>query len=74
VPALPGSAQERQVPEHELPQQTPCWQRPDWHSLALVQATPFSFFEQTPPLHTLLPAQSVEDAQLVRQVPLLAQR
>jgi hypothetical protein len=31
VPALPGSAQERQVPVQAVMQQAPCAQMLDWH-------------------------------------------
>jgi hypothetical protein len=52
VPIELGSAHERQVPVHELAQHTFCWHWPDWHSAPPPQATPLSFFEQTPLLQT----------------------
>lgn len=52
VPTVPGSAHERQVPVHELAQQTPCWHCPDWHSVPAVHTAALSFFEQTPLLQT----------------------
>jgi hypothetical protein len=70
VPALPASAQERQVPVQLELQQTPCWQRPDAHSAAVVQAAASGFFEHWPALQTLGAAQSLSVLQVVRQVPL----
>jgi hypothetical protein len=52
VPIVPDSAHERHVPVHELPQHTPCWHWPDWHSVPAPHVVPFSFFEQTPLLQT----------------------
>jgi hypothetical protein len=52
VPIVPVSAHDRQVPVHELAQQTFCWHWPVWHSLPAAQTTPLSFFEQTPLLQT----------------------
>lgn len=49
---LPAIAHERHVPVQELVQQTPCWQRPVWHSVPAPQVAPFTFFEHTPPLQT----------------------
>jgi hypothetical protein len=73
VPAVPGSAHERQVPVHELAQQTPCWHCPDWHSVPPVHAAALSFFEQTPLLHTKPVAQSLAIVQVVRQVSFVSQ-
>lgn len=73
LPALPDSAQERQVPVQLELQQTPCWQRPESHSAAVVQTVPSGFFEQTPPLQTLGDTQSLLPPQLVRQVPAMPQ-
>jgi hypothetical protein len=71
VPAVSVSAHERQVPVHELAQQTPCWHCPDWHSVPAPHATESSFFEQTPLLQTKPAAQSVASvafAHVVRQM------
>jgi hypothetical protein len=68
VPTVPGSAHERQVPVHELAQQTFCWHCPDWHSVPAVHAAALSFFEQTPLLQTKPVAQSPSIVQVVRQV------
>jgi hypothetical protein len=73
VPRLPASAHDRQVPVQLEPQQTPCWQRPDAHSAAAVQAWPSGFFEHWPALQTLGAAQSLSDEQVVLQVPLVPQ-
>jgi hypothetical protein len=69
VPRLPASAHDRQVPVHELVQQTPCWQMPVPHSAPAVQAAPSSFFEQTPLLQTYPAAQSPAAVHEVRHVP-----
>jgi hypothetical protein len=69
VPALPASAQDRQVPVQLEPQQTPCWQRPDTHSVPPTQTAPSGFFEHWPLRHTLGETQSVSPVQVVRQAP-----
>jgi len=73
VPPLPVSAQDRQVPVQLELQQTPCWQRPDAHSAAVVQGAASGFFEHWPALQTLGDAQSLSVAQVVRHVPLVPQ-
>ena len=50
VPALPERAHDMQVPVQALLQQTPCWQKPEAHSAAVVQAVPGVFRVQTPEL------------------------
>jgi hypothetical protein len=74
VPTAPGRAHERQVPVHELAQQTPCWHWPDWHSVPAAQVAALSFFEQTPLLQTKPVAQSFAVAQVVWQVLFVSQR
>jgi len=73
VPALPASAHDRQVPLQLEAQQTPCWHRPDAHSVPAAQVPPSGFFEQTPPLQMLGATQSVLVEQRVRQRPLVQQ-
>jgi hypothetical protein len=70
VPAVPVSAQDRQVPVQLELQQTPCWQRPEAHSIPPVQAVPRGFFVHWPALQMLGEMQSLSAVQLVRQVPL----
>ena len=50
VPAVPETAQDMQVPVQALLQQTPCWQKPEAHSAAVVQGVPGVFNVQTPEL------------------------
>jgi hypothetical protein len=70
VPALPDSAHDRQVPVQLELQQTPCWHRPDAHSVPPVQVVPSGFFVHWPPLQMLGAMQSLSVEQVVRQVPL----
>jgi len=70
---LPASAHDRHVPVQLELQQTPCWQSPDAHSPPLVQAVPGVFLAQPPLMQTFGATQSVSDAQVVRQVPLVPQ-
>ena len=69
APAVPVRLQERQRPVQALMQQAPCSQKPLAHSVVLVQAAPFGFFEQMVPLQVLGNTQSELLVQLVRQVP-----
>jgi hypothetical protein len=69
VPIEAAMAHERQVPVHELLQQTPCAHWPDWHSLPAAHVAPLSFFEQTPLLQTYPAAQSPTAVQPVRHFP-----
>jgi hypothetical protein len=48
-------------------QQTPCWQRSELQSSAIVQVLPSGFLPQLPPLQTLPAPQSALVRQLVRQ-------
>ena len=50
VPLLPPSAHDMQVPVQALVQQTPCWQKPEAHSAAVVQAVPGDLSTQAPEL------------------------
>ena len=70
VPAVPASAQDRQVPVQLELQQTPCWQRPEAHSVPPVQAVPRGFFVHWPALQMLGETHSLSPVQVVRQVPL----
>jgi hypothetical protein len=69
VPAVPVSAHDRHVPVQLELQQTPCWHRPDAHSVPPVQVTPRGFFVHCPALQMLGATQSVSVVQRVRQVP-----
>jgi hypothetical protein len=73
VPMAPAMAHDRHVPVHELVQQTPCWHRPDWHSVPAPHVTPGSFFEHTPLLQTLPAAQWASVVQVMRHVPFVSQ-
>jgi hypothetical protein len=70
VPAVPGSAHDRQVPVQLELQQTPCWHRPEAHSAAPVQVMPSGFFVHWPALQMLGAMQSALVVHVVRQVPL----
>ena len=69
IPMLPVRAQERQVPVQLELQQTPCWQRPDAHSVPPVQVVPSGFFVHWPALQMFGEMQSLSAVQVVRQVP-----
>jgi hypothetical protein len=43
VPTKPGRLHARQAPEQSVPQQTPSWQNPLWHSFVPPQAWPSAF-------------------------------
>jgi hypothetical protein len=73
VPAVPVSPHDRQVPVQLELQQTPCWQRPDAHSVPPAQVVPSGFFVHWPALQMLGAMQSLFVAQVVRQVPLVLQ-
>jgi len=60
-----GSAQLRQPPTQALSQQTPSTQKPDWHSLALLQRWPSRFGPQLRLTHAMPSSQSASVAQLV---------
>jgi hypothetical protein len=69
VPALPVSAQDRQVPVHAVAQHTPCAQLPELHSAAAVHAAPLGFLPQLIIAQVLGATQSALVAQVVRQAP-----
>lgn len=71
VPALPASAHDRQVPVQLELQHTPCWHRPDAHSVPPAQMVPSGFFVHWPALQMLGAMQSASVAQVVRQVPVV---
>jgi hypothetical protein len=50
-------------------QQTPCWQRPEAHSLPLTQAVPGVFFAHWLLMQTLGATQSASDEQVRRHLP-----
>ena len=68
VPAVPESAQDRQVPVQLELQHTPCWHRPDAHSVPPVHVVPSGFFVHWPALQMLGAMQSALVEQVVRQV------
>jgi len=51
-------------------QHTPCWHRPDAHSVPPVHVVPSGFFVHWPALQMLGAMQSLLVAQVVRQIPL----
>jgi hypothetical protein len=67
VPLLSASAHDLQVPVQALWQQTPCWQKPELHSLAVVHASPSGCLVQTPALQMLGATQSASAVQLFLQ-------
>jgi hypothetical protein len=73
VPALPLSAHDMQVAAQAELQQTPCWQNPEAHCAAVVQAVPGVSSPQTPALQTLGDTQSALVAQEVSQTVALPQ-
>ena len=64
VPALPGSAHDRQAPVQAMPQQIPCSQNPELHSAALPQVAPGGFLPQLPLMQLLGATQSPSFAQM----------
>lgn len=69
LPALPGSAQERQVPAQAVMQQTPCAQMLDWHWSFDEQLPPGGSFPQLPLTQALPVTQSALVLQVVRHCP-----
>jgi hypothetical protein len=72
VPRLPAIAHDLQVPVQAWLQQYPCAQKPESHSLAIVQAVPIGLSVQLPALQMLGATQSVATVatvQRVRQAP-----
>jgi hypothetical protein len=53
APVVPDSAHDLHEAVQALLQQTPCAQKPLWHSTAVEQEAPFSFLPQELVLHTL---------------------
>jgi hypothetical protein len=74
VPAVPVSAQERQLAVQLVAQQTPCAQMPLVHSLAAAQGAPFPLRPHEPARQTAGATQSASAVQLVRQVAVVPQR
>jgi hypothetical protein len=77
VPSVvgPGSAHDLHVPVQLLPQQTPCSQNPEAHSLAAPQATPTPLSVHAVPLQLAGETHSLgvaPGAQLVLQLVLVA--
>jgi len=72
VPSLPEIPHDLQVVEQAWSQQKPCAQKPESHSLGIVQAVPIDLSVHTPPLQMLGATQSVVAVavvQVVRQAP-----
>jgi hypothetical protein len=69
VPALPGTAQERQRPVHAVWQQTPCWQKPEKQSSFVPQVAPAGALPQLRAVQTLPELHWASVVQVVRQVP-----
>jgi hypothetical protein len=69
VPALPGTAHDRQVPVQAVAQQIPCSQKPELHSLALPQVPPNGFLPQLPLTQLFGATQSPSLLQTLRQAP-----
>jgi hypothetical protein len=67
VPALPDSAHDWQVPVQLELQQTPCWQKPEAHSLPMAQVVPCGFLVHRPLLQTLGDTQSASAVQVTLQ-------
>src|SRR5262245_7521169 len=73
VPTLLGTAQERHVPVHALPQQTPCSQKLELHSGPPPHGAPIGFLPQLPLMQLLGAMQSASLVHSVRQRPSVAQ-
>jgi hypothetical protein len=69
VPAVPVSAQDRQLAVQVVAQQTPCAQTPLVHSLAAAHAAPLPLSPHDPPVHTAGATQSASAVQLLAQAP-----
>jgi hypothetical protein len=71
APTLPVTAHERHVPVHAVAQHTPCAQKFELHSTAIVQVAPLGFLPQLiiwqvfGDTHWVLPVQVVRHAPLV---------
>ena len=73
MPALPGNAQDRQVPVQVVPQQTPCSHMPELHSAALPQVAPIGFLPQLPFMQLFGAMQSPSFAQITKHLPSVPQ-
>jgi hypothetical protein len=73
VPSVPASAHERQVPVQLELQHTPCWHKPEAHSVPALHVSPSGRFEHWPPLQTLGAAQSALVEHAVRHRPFVPQ-
>jgi hypothetical protein len=73
VPLVPATAQDMQGAVQVLLQQTPCWQKPEAHSAAVLQVVPGVLSVQTPALQTYGETQSVLAVQVVLQAMALPQ-
>jgi hypothetical protein len=71
TPRVPASAHDEQMPVHAPAQQTPCWQKPEVHSVLVVQSAPLTRLAQIVPTHTLPPAQLVLAVHAVRHWPVV---
>jgi hypothetical protein len=71
VPLLSLSAHDLQVPVQALWQQTPCWQKPELHSLAVAHGSPSGCLVQTPPLQMFGETQSASAVHLFLQTGVL---
>jgi hypothetical protein len=69
TPALPGSAQEAQVPGQAVAQHTSCAQMPVLHSASLAQVAPMGTFPQLPFMQVLGARQSASLVQVVLHRP-----
>jgi hypothetical protein len=67
VPAVPGSAQDWQIPLQAAAQQTPCSQKAELHSPATLHETPSGFLPQLPFTQVLGAEHSAFVVQVVRQ-------
>ena len=74
VPAVPVSAQDRQLAVQVVAQQTPCAQMPLVHSFAAAHAAPLPLSPHEPAVHTAGATQSASAVQLVAQAAAAPQR
>ena len=68
MPIAPTSAQDLHAPAQAVAQQTPCAQKPDWHSPASEQDAPRIFLPHELPLQTLGATQLPSIAQALKHV------
>lgn len=69
VPAVPVSAQDRQLAVQVVAQQTPCAQMPLAQSVPAMHAAPSGFLPQLPPVQTFPAEQSAFVLQVALQLP-----